>query len=224
MHAPPEEKEIRVSLILIAHNNTDRFKVRLERDVFPTIAAHSAWKFQMIVIDNSDADKKPAYDVLNADNFEHVYSWSGSNIMYGPAMNKAVAMSSHPLVVYVCSNHGRMYDPTWIDDLVNPIITNPKIAMTGSHYPSCHPTALGFPSHLPQMHIQGGVFGARTEALVACPYTNDQRYIHWGSDVYQGFQLLNAGFQLHHVNTINSVWRQCISSPEQWKYVHDYSE
>lgn len=213
-----------VSIILIPHNDPERFRVRVERDVLPTMAAHPRWDFELIIIDNSDEDKKPPLDMLDAHKLRYIYKRPGSNIMYGPAMNMATSCSSHPYLVYVCANHGHMYDATWIDDLINPLIDNPRIAMTGSRYPSGDPASIGFPGVLPQYHIQGGVFGTRREVLLAHPYTTDHRYVHWGSDIYEGFTLLAAGFELHHVDTINSVWRERVPSPERWKYVHDCSE
>ena len=224
MLSPLKENELGVTIILIPHNNSDRFKTRMHRDVLPTIQAHPLWKFQLIFIDNSDADKKPEYDFPEEKNIQYINIWPGDNIMYGPAMNMAVEKTIYPYLVYVCSNHGHMYDSTWIDDLVNPIVQNSNIAMTGSLYPSCHPSVMGFPSHLPHQHVQGGVFAARTETLVTYPYTADQRWKHWGSDIFQCYQLLSAGFKIHNVNTIISVWRKCVDFPENWKYVHDYSE
>lgn len=219
-----EEDRLSVSIVIIPHNNQERFKTLLARDLLPTLTAHPAWKFQVIVIDNSDDDKRIPCDILDSSQLCYVCKRPGANIMYGPAMNLAVQTCEYPYLVYLCSNHGHMYDPTWIDDLVIPLTRNDRIAMTGSQYPSGDPAELGFPQDLPQCHIQGGIFGARTEALLKYPYTMDERYIHWGSDVYQGFQLLNAGFILYDVPSINSVWRQKVDTPEKWKYVHDYSE
>jgi hypothetical protein len=216
--------EIGATIVLIPHNNPQAFKTRLERDIIPTIVAHPAWKFQIIIVDNSDKDKKASYDILSDYQLEYICMCPGTNIMYGPGMNLAIGLSKYPYLVYACSNHGRMYDPTWIDDLIEPLIAHPKVAMTGSFYASCNPADLGFPVHLPHIHIQGGLFAARAEALRAYPYTNDPRWIHWGSDIYQSYTLLNAGFLLHDVITVKSVWRQRVSSPQSWKYVHDYCE
>jgi hypothetical protein len=229
MHLPSRENDPRVpadlgvSLVLIPHNNQDRLRQRLERDLLPTIAAHPDWKFQLVTVDNSDVDNRPAYNVEGF-NILHTSFWPGSNIMYGPAMNLAIGACAYPYVVYLCSNHGHMYDPTWIDDLIEPLIREPSVAMTGSAYPSCRPEEMGFPSGLPSFHIQGGLFAARTEVMRAYPYTSDERWVHWGSDIYQSFCLLAAGFELRDVLSIKSVWRQCVEMPERWKYVHDYSE
>ena len=224
MQSPLKENELGISIILIPHNNAERFTTRMQRDVLPTVRAHPLWKFQVIFIDNSDEHNKQQYNFSEDTNVEYEYVWPGNNIMYGPAMNIAVSMCRHPYFVYICSNHGRMYDASWIDDLINPLINNPNIAMTGSLYGSCEPSVMGFADNLPHIHIQGGIFGARTEAIALHPYTDDERWKHWGSDIYQSYTLMAAGYILHPVETINSVWRQCLPSPEQWKYVHDYSE
>ncbi len=216
--------KIEVAIILIPYNNSVKFQTRLEREIVPTIKAHSEWKFNVIIIDNSDEVNDINLNPLRAININPFYLRTGNNLMYGPAMNLALSLNLSPYIVYVCTNHGRMYHPTWVDDLLTPLINDGNIAMTGSHYPSCHPGSLGFPSHLPHIHIQGGVFASKTDLLLKYPYTNDERYKHGGSDIYQSFQLLNAGFILHDVSTIKSVWRQNISYPERWKYVHDYSE
>ncbi|MEO8414751.1 MAG: glycosyltransferase family A protein [Ginsengibacter sp.] len=216
--------EITITIILIPHNNQQKFKTRIERDIIPTIKALPQWNFQVIIVDNSDKANQIILDPLYEINIFPLYLWPGTNIMYGPALNLAVSVNPYPYMVYLCSNHGHMYDPTWLDDLITPIIENPKVAMTGSLYNSCQPAAMGFPAHLSPKHIQGGIFAARTETMKKYPYTKDHRWLHWGSDVYQCFQLLNAGFLLHDVPTIKSVWRQNVSKPEKWKYVHDYSE
>ena len=218
------EGEIGITIVIIPHNNPERFKTRIERDLLPTIAAHPHWKFQLVIIDNSDEDKMPPLGILDLRHLHYVYKRPGTNIMYGPAMNLAVQNSIYPYLVYVCSNHGHMYDPTWINDLIEPLIENTNVVMTGSRYPSGNPTWLGFPPTLPPYHIQGGIFGARRETLLRHPYTTNQHYIHWGSDVYECFELLSAVFELFNVPSINSVWRQNVSSPERWKYVHDDSE
>jgi hypothetical protein len=224
MSLPLTEKQIGVTIVLIPYNNEERFLTRLERELLPTLQAHPHWDFQVIIVDNSDEDKRPSYRFFEQHQLKHKIFWPGTNLMYGPAMNLALTACENPYVVYMCSNHGRMYDPTWIDDLLLPLVNDERVAMTGSYYGSCNPDSLGFPSHLPRYHIQGGLFAARTATLQAYPYTTNQSWIHGASDIYQSFQLLNAGFTLRDVPTVKSVWRQNLDSPERWKYVHDYVE
>lgn len=224
MHLNDKNNNIAVSLVLIPHNDRDRFKLRLERDLLPTILAHAHWDFQIVIIDNGETYQKSICQILDEHGLDHTYIWPGENILYGPAMNLAVCASDHPYVVYACANHGRMYDPTWIDDLVEPLAENANIAMAGSLSPGAEPTQLGFPAHLPKVHIQGGLFGARLETLRKYPYTLDQRWAHGGSDHYQSFQLMQAGFTLQDVSTVKSVWWPQVVAPGKWKYIHDYSE
>ena len=104
MQSPLKENELGISIILIPHNNKERFTTRMQRDVLPTVRAHPSWKFQMIFVDNSDEDKKQQYVFPEEDNIEYEYVWPGNNIMYGPAMNIAVSMCKYPYFVYICSN------------------------------------------------------------------------------------------------------------------------
>ena len=225
MQSALSENEIGVSIVLIPYNNQDKFQLRLERDIIPTINAHPDWKFQIIIVDNSDEEYRVSLNSLQELNICPVYIWPGKNMMYGPAMNLALLADPYPYIVYLCTNHGRMYNTSWIDDLVGPMIQDEKVAMTGSHYASgCSANLFGFSSHLPRIHIQGGIFGARTKVLKAYPYAMDLKWIHGASDIYQSYQLLNAGYVLKDVPTVKSVWRQKVHLPEQWKYVHDYSE
>lgn len=221
----PETKTIGVSIILIPYNNSNRFQTRLEREILPTIQAHPDWNFQFIIVDNSDDDKRPSYQFFDEHTLNHAILWPGRNLLYGPAMNLALQACEYPYFVYLCSNHGRMYNPTWIDDLINPMLQDEKVAMTGSHYASgWGGDRFGFSSQLPKIHIQGGVFGARTAIMKSYPYSMDPDWAHGASDIYQSYQLLHAGFILKDVPTVKSVWQQNLNSPQQWKYVHDYVE
>ena len=65
MQSPLKGNDFGVSVILIPHNNAERFNMRMQRDVLPTIKAHPSWKFQLIIIDNSDEDKKQQHDFLH---------------------------------------------------------------------------------------------------------------------------------------------------------------
>ena len=64
MQSPLKENELGVSIIQIPHNNAERFNTRMQRDVLPTLKAHPSWQFQLILIDNSDEDKKQQHDFL----------------------------------------------------------------------------------------------------------------------------------------------------------------
>jgi len=220
----PINKETGVSFVLIAYNNSDKLKQRLEREVFPTAAAYPNYTFQLIIIDNSypcvDIDLRKIKDF----GVTLVYLQPTKNLMYGPSINLALEHAAHEFMVYLCTNHGRMNDTTWLQDILDPLVKDPKAAMTGSTYPSCPPSKMGFSTHLPHQHIQGGIFAAKTEILRKYSYTSDSRWIHGGSDIYQSYRLMEAGYKLVNVPSIKSVWRRKVPHSEKYKYVHDESE
>lgn len=220
----PTNKKIGVSFVLIAYNNSDKVKQRLERVVFPTATAYSNYSFQLIIVDNSNQPLDIDLQKVKSARIALVYLQPTTNLMYGPSINLALEHAAHEFIVYICTNHGRMYDTTWLQDMLNPLLKESKAAMTGSTYPSCHPTKMGFPAHLPHEHIQGGVFAAKTAILRKYNYTSDARWVHGGSDIYQSYQLMKAGYKLVSVPSVKSVWRRKVPHSDKYKYVHDESE
>jgi GT2 family glycosyltransferase len=212
---------IPVTVVMVPYNNEDKALVRLRRDLLPALAYLDA---ELIVIDNSAERSFRLVDGVNAAGGR--YCWQqGRNLMYGPAMNLAVELATKPYVLYLCTEHGYARDPTWPLDLLKPLVDDyaGKIAMTGCIRSSGPPTNLGFPADLPEIHVQGGVFAARRDVLRAFPYPTEV-YPHLGSDVYECFQLMAAGFQLVDVPTIRSEWRKAVwrklPGARSWKYVH----
>jgi hypothetical protein len=207
---------------MIAHNNDTGFLTHFG-DLLAALR-HVQLKAQVIVIDNSDTDRlcdavigneTPGFKRIAAD-----YHWhGGANLLYGPSMNEAVSVAIHPYLLYVCANHGESRDPTWPLDLLAPLAED-RVAMTGSLQFSGEECLeeLGFPPEIPAIHIQGGIFAARTDVLRAYPYPNG-KCAHWFSDIYQCARLLAEGWKLVDVPTIKSVWREDPGEGE-WKYVH----
>ena len=216
-------EKIGVSAVMIAYNNEEGSLTRLLRDLLPALSLlRPLLDAELIIVDNSVARlDRLANAVLDNGVFDADYRWQGGqNLRYGPSLNLAVKLARHPYLLYVCANHGQSFDPTWPWDLLQPLVDDDtgRVAMTGSLQASCPPGNLGFSGCLPAVHVQGGVFAARSELLRSHPFPDGQ-YAHWGSDVYQSFQLMEAGLQLLDVPTVKSVWR---TSPGDgaWKYVH----
>jgi glycosyltransferase involved in cell wall biosynthesis len=214
------------TVVLVAHGEEDRALTRLLRDVLPSLRVRRrVVEFELVVVDNSGARlERLAEAVLRNGDLHARYLWNhGENAWYGPALNQAVAAARHPFIVYACARHGRMHDPTWIDDLLRPLAQDAsgRVAMTGSLYPSGAPSHMGFPDTLEWTHVQGGVFAARREVLARFPYPGGA-LAHWGADVYQCHRLRHEGFRLVEVPTVKSVWRERVDG--SWKYVHDESE
>jgi GT2 family glycosyltransferase len=213
---------IGVTAVMIAYNNEDNCLLRLHRDLLPALKKLDA---ELIVIDNSDTTSQRLADALitaEVDQIKTRYQWQlGNNLMYGPALNRAVTLATRPYLLYVCGNHGQSHDPSWATDLLAPLVDDMTrtVAMTGSIQDAGPAQQLGFSPDVPEIHIQGGVFAARTEVLRAFPYPED-RYQHDGADLFMCFQLMAAGFRLVDVPTIRSVWWE---EPGEgpWKYVHE---
>lgn len=213
-----------VTVVMVAYDNEERALTRLMRDLMPSLLLYRrVLDAELLVVDNS-AHPQPRLAEAVRDNgvVPAKYLWNeGRNLYYGPALNLAVKAAAHPVLLYVCANHGRMLDPTWLWDLLEPLVNDAtgKVALTGSHYPSGPPSRLGFPASLPPIHIQGGLFAARTGVLAQHPYP-DGEYAHWHSDIYQSFQLLQRGYRLVDVSTIKSVWRSRVTQGH-YKFIHD---
>jgi hypothetical protein len=211
------------TIVMIPHDDVDCACRRLSRDIVPSLEHYPDWSFELIVVDNSARRMDRLADAVAALPWPSRYVWhDGANLYYGPALNVAANLASHPVLVYVCANHGRMVDPGWIEDLVTPIWDDERVAMTGHPYPSQHPSELGFRDTGQYFHIQGGLLAARTDVIRRFPYDEGQ-YAHWGSDIWQSYQLMDAGFVLRPVPSIVSVWREK-APPGAWKYIHDHCE
>jgi hypothetical protein len=221
--AGPARAERACSLVVIAHNDLERCQRRLTRDLVPSLEHHPDWDFELLVIDNSERRLDPLADLVSALPWRSQYLWhGGTNLFYGPSMNLAANLAAHPFLLYACMNHGRMVDPTWIDDMIRPMWLDERVAMCGHRYPSPPPESLGFPNVGGQFHIQGGLLSARASVIRNYPYEEGQ-YAHWGSDIWQSYRLMSAGFVLEQVPTVISVWREH-AVPGAWKYIHDHSE
>ena len=203
---------------MIAYNNERDSLTRLHRDLLPALKFF--FDAEVIVVDNSPT-RSPSLEGNLADipGVDGRYYWQGgANLWYGPAMNLAVKLATKPYVLYVCTNHGHSIDPTWALDLLAPL-ADETVGMTGCLQDAGPPEACDFPETLPHLHVQGGVFAARRDVLLQYPYPDGQ-YAHFGADLCECFQLMQAGFRLVDVPTIRSVWRKRAENGP-WKYIHD---
>lgn len=206
-----------VSAVMIAYNNEYKALIRLIRDLMPALRGFDA---ELIVVDNSAQRCQLLAEAVARARVEHHYCWqNGENLYFGPAMNVAVKLARHPYLAYVCTNHGHSYHHSWLADLIAPLLADETVAMTGTIAAAGPPANMGFDPSLPEVHIQGGVFAARTDALRAHPYPNGA-YAHGGADLYECFSLLAAGHKLVDVPTVRSVWRTTAGAG-RWKYVHE---
>lgn len=230
-----------VHAVLVAYDNAERTLQRWIRDVRPSLQVCFKDQWRVTCVDNSFWPDDRLIEAFGDD-----YVWlNGENRMYGGAINLAVRRIPSDYVIYVCTNHGRMVDPRWTWDMVEPMIADPKVVQTGYLMGSNSPEGVAswaWPDdearrlefherfrfvkddgtgHVPQ-HIQGGVFAARTGALWEHPYVDP--FMHLYSDHYLTWSLLKAGYEVRNVNSVMSVWKSLISNRSNLKYYHDVSE
>lgn len=228
-----------VHAVLVAFENTDKTLQRWNRDVLPSLRVCCPDRWVVTCFDNS-----PGPDGRLAEAFGEGYVHAGGqNLMYGGAINLAVRRIPSDYVVYTCTEHGRMVDPRWVDDMLQPMTDDYRVAMTGCLMGSNSPKGivewLGGSSawewvrekyqffhpdgteDVPQ-HVQGGVFAARTGALWEHPYR--EPFMHRYSDHQVTWDLLKAGYEVRNVNSVYSVWRDRITNHTNLKYYHDNSE
>jgi len=100
------------TVALFAYNDLQRGRRRLGRDVVPSLAHHADWRFELIVVDNSQQRLDALADDVAGLPWRSRYLWhEGRNLRYGPSMNLVANLAEHPVIVYACMNHGRMLGP-----------------------------------------------------------------------------------------------------------------
>jgi hypothetical protein len=227
-----------IHAILIGFNNPEQTRLRIERDM-QTALELAAQKFglgiALTIIDNS-AERS---DDLNA-RFGLDYHWmKGHNLQYGPSINVAVRRLPSVFTIYCCTRHGRSFDPTWAIDLLQPMVDNPVVGLSGCLWGSNSPEGVAYDckqdwikekfrfvdaggtGYVPQ-HVQGGVFAARTEVLLRFPYSDDIPHLY--TDHLITWNALQAGYKCQDVPSVRSIWRDVWAKKYKMdgiKYLHD---
>lgn len=228
--------------ILIAFNNPEQTRTRWERDMLPAmeeVERSLGFSFRVTCVDNSVARSDSLGALFGVD-----YHWRrGENTMYGPAINYAVRRDGAPacaFTLYACSKHGRAFDPSWVCDLLAPMIADPAVGVTGCLWGSNSPEGVAHDikrdwpkdgryrfvdgrgdGYVPQ-HVQGGVFAARTEVLLRCPYHEDCPHLF--TDHTLTWDAMNAGYKCVDVPSVRSIWRDRWRNKygmEGIKFLHD---
>lgn len=231
-----------VHAVLVAYNNPDKTLQRWVRDVRPSLEVCFKGDWVVTVVDNSPSPDRQLWDEFGDD-----YWPLGQNLFYGGAINWAVRRIPSDFVIYACTNHGRMVDPRWTGDLIDPMLADPKVAMTGHLMGSNSPEGVAhwaWPGDenkgrreafheryrfvdqyglgwVPQ-HVQGGVWAARTRALWEHPY--EEPFLHLYSDHLVTWDLMKAGYEVRDVCTVKSLWKDTLRNHTNLKYYHDNSE
>lgn len=108
-----------------------------------------------------------------------------------------------------------------LTDLIAPLADQSN-ALAGHIQPCEFNRVASVPADIiePQIHVQGGVWSARTQFLRDFGFSH--RFPFEFCDVDLSRRCLAAGYQLASVPSIVSIAGGVIPDPEQYKYVHDY--
>jgi hypothetical protein len=231
-----------VSFVSIIYAEEDyRFAPVARRwsDLIRTIARYPDLDAEFVVVDNSPRYTGQAYRWLVGCGINFQFLWCGGfNCCWGGALNLAVGtMAKKEIIVHVQSTQGRMYDPTWLGDLVAPL-EDRRVGQTGTVLPCFDDIVADTtdPDYEQIMreasvgralrsHVQGSLFAARAEVLRRHPVS--ARFPHEYSDVILSRRLRLAGYELVDVPTIKIVRGlagEIISEPQRYKYVIDYRQ
>lgn len=210
-----------VSLITSAHIESPGDEAKAVKRITDVVSSHP--HCELIVIDTSPQSSKAVKSLVH---YRGVYKWcDGYNILYGGSLNLAVRIASGEALVYFSARHGRQFDPTWLDDIIEPL-HDPKCGMAGSIQP-CDWMPIHSPDRdrdttgLPAIHVQGGIWAARLEIMQQFPYSPYFWQVY--SDVWHSWRLQKSGYSLIDVPTIRAVAGGAIPMRHTYKYVVDYS-
>lgn len=206
-----------VSFALVPYNNATRTIERIERVLIPTIEAFAGLTYEILLSDNSQQPSAELQQFLKQQNLPHSYVWNGGqNLFYGGAINQIVSRARYDRLVYLCTSHGELNDPTWLSDILAPF-QHEGVAMAGSVKKASYDLIRRTGNDL---HVQGGIFAARTSALRQFPYTGE--FPHLYSDVFIGWRLQEAGYYLADVGTIGCDWKTGrLQDKSRYKIVHE---
>ncbi len=176
---------------------------------------------ELVIVDNSPAPTMEAV-YLAAEHARVRYVWNqGYNVYLAGALGTAARQAHGRCLVYACASHGLVHDPTWLADLIAPL-ADESVALAGHVQPCEFNRVAACPADIiePQIHVQGGVWAARTQFLREFGFSH--RFPFEFCDVDLSRRCLAAGYQLASVPSVVSVADGVIPDPEQYKYVHDY--
>ncbi|MGE4001452.1 MAG: glycosyltransferase family 2 protein [Planctomycetaceae bacterium] len=176
---------------------------------------------ELVVMDNSPSPTVEALALCPARPGCR-YVWNqGYNIYIAGALSAAVRLAHAPKMLYFCASHGLQNDPTWLTDLIEPLVDQ-KVGLAGHVQPCEFNRVAAVPEDIiePQIHVQGGLWAARREVLQEFGFGH--RFPFEFCDVDLSRRLVAADYRLASVPTVASVAGGVIPDPEHYKYVHDY--
>jgi len=190
------------------------------RDVLASLEACEL-SGEYLIIDNSPAPTMEAVQLAAQDSRVRFIWNQGFNVYLAGALQTAVTQANGRNFVYICASHGMVNETSWLTDLIAPL-ADKSVALSGYVQPCEFNRVASVPADIiePQIHVQGGIWSARTETLRKVGYSH--RFPFEFCDVDLSRRMLAAGYALVTVPSIVSVAGGQIPDPERYKYVHDY--
>jgi len=208
---------------VLAFTDLRRFEDQLTRVVYGTLQHYAGQPTELLILSNAPGEHDFVVPEILTDVTSVHRHWNGGrNDQYSKGLNWMAAQAHYPVLVFLCLNHCRLYDPTWLEDLVKPF-NDPRVALAGTLLPIDYrfTPSLG---HGRGQQVQGGCFGVSVAFLRAHPY-DTQHFPHKYSDVYIATVAQQHGYHLAGVSSVCSVWEAKVAEPPPpgIKLVHDHS-
>jgi hypothetical protein len=219
---PRRDGALEVSLVTVLYRpDWDSVRPRIAANVHALKASEIAG--ELVVLDNSPEPTAGAQEWLAGHaGVPFVYHWfDGHNLYLAGALTKALGLAKGECLVYFCSSHGLVNDPTWLADIIAPLAEK-AVGIAGNVRPCEYNRVAAVPEDIiePQIHVQGGVWAARRDVLAKIGFGH--RFPFEFLDVDLSRRLQAAGYKLADVPGVKSVAGGRIPDAERYKYVHDY--
>ena len=173
-----------VTVCLIPHKNQKRFF-----KVFNQVVNKTMGEYKLMVVDNNlNQNLRP-----HLEEYDLKYIYNGNQGSLAGGTNRAIENTKTEFFCYLCSNHTFIYSPDWLKYMVDEISKAPaNVAMMGNVI-----------RYNKDIHVQGGLFIAKTEIMQEVPYS--RKYPFSYMDVYIKKDLAKKGYVIMGIPYIKSV-------------------
>lgn len=191
-----ERQAALATVLLVTWNSTPEVLSLLR-----TIRAFTHRPYELVVVDNDSSDGlrsalrlfqgEPGYRLIE----------NPDNRRCAAATNQGLALCQTEYLVYLCASHAVVTEAGWIAQLSSWMADHPDVAIAGDTWapgfwlPSkrYRPDWPGESQAAELLHVQGGAWIARTEALRAIGGFDEEEHPHGGMDVELSYRLQSYG-------------------------------
>ena len=141
------------------------------------------------------------------------------NTYYGGGINLLDSKVDTEFMIYASARRGRIHRKEFIDSLLAPLRIGQN-GMSGCVQPCNIGIVTGDTSGLESIHIQGGIWAARTNVIRAVPFGNEFPQVY--SDVHHGVKLRRSAYNLASADRIGSIAGGVIFDALKYHAISDY--